>query len=95
MRATRMMAFRPSRILSNAGLEADDNPDALLAHVWAYEVAHKNRVRILKFLEELAAERNQPELEEQPAAVEESVEESDPATEALEEAASEAEEQLC
>jgi hypothetical protein len=36
------------------GLEADDNPKQLLAHVWAFEAAHKNRSRIINKLTEYA-----------------------------------------
>jgi hypothetical protein len=32
----------------NIALESDDEPADLLAHIWAYESSHKNRVRILK-----------------------------------------------
>jgi hypothetical protein len=37
--------------------EPDDEKDALLAHVWAYESAHKKRTRILKHLEKIGEER--------------------------------------
>ena len=38
------------------GMEADDDPMDLLAHVWVYESAHKGRVRILRRLEEIGAQ---------------------------------------
>jgi hypothetical protein len=38
-----------------AGMEAEDeDPRELLAHVWAFETAHKNRIRILNRLQEYA-----------------------------------------
>ena len=36
------------------GMETDDSPAELLAHVWAFETAHKNRKRIINRLEEYA-----------------------------------------
>ena len=36
------------------GVEEDDNPGELLAHIWAYESAHKDRKRIIKRLDEAA-----------------------------------------
>ena len=38
------------------GMEADDDPMDLLGHVWVYESANKNRVRILRRLEEIGAQ---------------------------------------
>lgn len=43
----------------DAGMEADDDPDGLLAHVWAYETAHENRPEVIARLEEIAAERSE------------------------------------
>lgn len=53
-------------MLSKAVL-ADSDPAGLLAHVWAYESAHKNRQRVLAHLEELGkehAQNGEPEPEE-------------------------------
>lgn len=54
----------------NVFVEEDEDVDVLLAHLWAYESAHKGRVSILNHLEKIAKERQgeeQESEEEEPA----------------------------
>ena len=50
------------------GMEADDDPEDLLGHVWTYESSHKNRVRILRKLEEIGAAHGYAQDEEEASA---------------------------
>jgi hypothetical protein len=42
-------------------LQEEEDAESLLAHIWAYESAHKSRVRILGHLEKIAKERQDGE----------------------------------